>query len=54
MEAREPRKLTNANSVMDFQRNGPHRNVHPHDSQHFKQGFAFDAAKSVLSKSITK
>jgi hypothetical protein len=51
---RAAQRLTNANGVADFQRNGPHGTYALTILNISKQGFAFDAAKSVLSKSITK
>jgi len=51
---RAAQKLTNANGVVDFQRNGPHGTYTLTILNIAKQGFTFDAAKSVLSKSITQ
>lgn len=51
---RAAQKLTDASGVADFQRNGPHGTYTLTIVNIAKQGFTFDAAKSVLSKSITK
>jgi len=51
---RAAQKLTDANGVADFQRNGPHGTYTLTITNTTKQGFTFDAATSVLSKTITR
>jgi len=46
--------LTDAAGVADFQRKGPHGTYTLTISTIAKQGFTFDAGKSVLTKSITR